>query len=115
MATLVPLPTALAHLRADGAGEDTLISGYLEAAEEAAADYLNRKLYATPEDLEAAVTAGTAGEDPLVISPVVRSAILLTLGHLYANREDVVAGVSVAELPLGAKSLLRAKRRVPGV
>ncbi|KRC30679.1 head-tail connector protein [Acidovorax sp. Root217] len=115
MPTLVPLETALAHLRAVGAGEDALITGYLEAAEEAAVDYLNRKLFATPEALHDAVTAGTAGEDPLVISPVVRSAILLTLGSLYTNREDVVVGVTVAELPLGAKSLLRPKRRSPGL
>lgn len=115
MPTMVPLPTALAHLRAAGAGEDELITGYLEAAEEAAADYLNRQLYATQGDLDAAVTAGTAGVDPLVISPVVRSAVLLTLGHLYTNREDVVAGVSVVELPLGARSLLRPKRRSPGL
>ncbi len=115
MPTLVPLPTALAHLRAEGAGEDALITSYLEAAEEAAQDYLNRKLFPTPEALQEAVTAGSAGLDPLVISPVVRSAILLTLGSLYTHREDMVAGVTVAELPLGAKSLLRPKRRSPGL
>ncbi|WP_238541913.1 head-tail connector protein [Acidovorax sp. CF316] len=112
---MVPLPTALAHLRADGAGEDALITTYLEAAEEAASDYLNRKLYATQDDLDAAVLAETAGLDPMVMGPAVRSAVLLILGHLYANREDVVAGVTVAELPQGSKALLRPHRRIAGL
>ena len=41
-------------------------------------------------------------------------AIRLTLGHLYANREEVVIGASVAELPMGAKAFLRHYRKVMG-
>lgn len=36
-----------------------------------------------------------------------RSAILLTLGHLYANREDVVVGTIASPLPRGAEALAR--------
>lgn len=36
----------------------------------------------------------------------IRHAILLSVGHLYANREAVVVGTSAVELPLGAQSLL---------
>lgn len=36
----------------------------------------------------------------------VRSAILLTLGHLYKNRESVMSGPVPNELPLGAEHLL---------
>lgn len=38
------------------------------------------------------------------------AAVRLTLGHLYANREAVVSGVTVAELPLGVNDILRPYR-----
>jgi len=34
------------------------------------------------------------------------SAVLLTVGHLYENREDVVVGASVAQMPIGAQYLI---------
>lgn len=34
------------------------------------------------------------------------SAVLLTVGHLYENREDVVVGASVAQIPIGAQCLI---------
>lgn len=112
---LVPIETALAHLRADAGDEDALIALYLEAAEQAAADYLNRQVYPDAAAVAAAESAGTAGKDPMIVNAAVKSAILLTLGHLHTNREDVVAGVSVAQLPSGARSLLRPHRRMPGL
>jgi len=51
----------------------------------------------------------------IVINDQIKAAVLLTLGHLYANREDVVTGVTVTEMPLGAKNLLRPLRVIPGV
>lgn len=44
------------------------------------------------------------------VPEVIRSAILLMIGHLYANREGVIVGQTVAELPLGIKALLDMKR-----
>ena len=44
--------------------------------------------------------------DGMVVNDVIKSAVLLIVGHLYAHREDVVAGVSVAKLPNGAEWLL---------
>lgn len=41
----------------------------------------------------------------IVINDQLKAAILLALGHLYANREDSVVGVSVAELPMGSRYL----------
>lgn len=38
------------------------------------------------------------------------AALLLHIGHLYANREAVVIGQTAVELPLGVKSLLDMKR-----
>ena len=78
-------------------------------------DYLNRKVFADQTALGAAVAAGAAGADPMVVNDAIKAAILLTLGHLYANREDVVTGLSVARLPLDARSFLRPHRISNGV
>lgn len=45
--------------------------------------------------------------DGIVVNDQIKAAVLLTVGHLYANREDVVAGASVAALPNGADHLLQ--------
>ncbi len=145
--------------RADGEHDDALLGDLLASAEDAAAAYLNRSLYADPEGLDAALDSlpdGAANASQsyetaaveaaaeadtakaaailsvaesrmgawqlqagrimagIVANGSILAAIRLTLGHLYANREDVVTGVSVAELPQGAKALLRPYRRVMG-
>jgi uncharacterized phiE125 gp8 family phage protein len=51
--------------------------------------------------------AGYGGdEDQEAVPPAVKQAILLTIGHLYANRESTTAK-AMAELPLGIDDLLR--------
>lgn len=112
--TLVSLDQALAHLRADAGDEDDLITLYLGAAEQSVVDYLNRQVFADADAMAAAITAGTAGDHPMVTNKAVQAAVLMTLGHLYANREQVAVGVSVAEMPFGPRSLLRPHRIFPG-
>ncbi|MYM31489.1 phage gp6-like head-tail connector protein [Duganella sp. CY15W] len=46
----------------------------------------------------------------MVANSAIKAAILLTLGHLYENREDAVVGLVITELPAGARSLLRPYR-----
>lgn len=41
----------------------------------------------------------------IVLNDQLKAAILLVLGHLYANREDSVVGVSVVDLPMGSRYL----------
>lgn len=41
----------------------------------------------------------------IVINPQIEAAILLTLGHLFENRQDVQQG-AVAQLPIGSTELL---------
>lgn len=53
--------------------------------------------------LEGAHTAAD-GDNP--VPRAVIQAMLLTVGHLYANREDVVVGASAVDLPQGARALL---------
>lgn len=47
------------------------------------------------------------GEDPEFKLPAqAKAAILLTVGHLFANREDVVVGKGAVQLPRGARAFL---------
>ena len=57
------------------------------------------------------------GDSPQVypLPEPIRAAMLLTLGHLYENREGSVVGVSVNALPLGVASLLQPYRVRLGV
>ena len=105
---LLDLATVKLHLRVDDSAEDALIGLYVTAAEEFAMQFLGRTIYAT----ELARGLDTAG---IVINPAIQAALLLIVGHLYANREDVLAGVSVAQLPNGSQYLLQPYRAGLGV
>lgn len=138
---------------------DEDVSVYVMAAESMAAQFLNRNVYATEEDLTAAIAAAPSSLDAavtaydlamdaaaalgcvqregaqfianeqmneavaqnrrvalgMVANDLIRAAILLTIGHLYANREEVVVGASVAELPMSSKYLLQPYRKQMGV
>ena len=110
----VTLSQAMAHCRAES--EDlAMMELYLSAAKQTAADYVNRSVYNDQADMEIAVTAGIAGENPMIVNDAINAAILLITGHLYTNREDVIVGVSACELPNGAKSILNHYRINPGV
>ena len=98
--SIVTLAEAKLHLRVDGAEEDTLIQSYIDAAESAAQQYLNRALYET-----------SAGTDTtgLVMTKDVKVAVLLQVGAFYADREDLV------EMPTGSRVLLNPYRIEMGV
>lgn len=104
---LIDLALVKAHLRVDTADEDTLITLYLGAAEKQASDFLGRAIYIGLLDMD-------EDTDGIIVNDVIKAAILLTVGHLYANREDVVPG-SVAALPMGAQYLLQPYRTDIGV
>jgi hypothetical protein len=117
--SLISLELARQHLRIDAAPDDDpeslVLPIYIGAAVGAAIDFINRQVYETEAELQAAVLAGTAGVAPLVVTDTIRAAMLLTLGHFYVNREDTVVGISVVELPNGARFLLRPHRIGMGV
>ena len=98
--SIVTLAEAKLHLRVDGADEDALIQTYLDAAEAAAQQYLNRALYET-----------SAGTDTtgLVMTKDVKVAVLLQVGAFYADREDM------SEMPTGSRVLLNPYRIETGV
>jgi hypothetical protein len=112
--SVIDIEVAMLHCRAEEPDRpDVLLK--LEAAEESAALYLNRTLHADAVALAAAVLDGSAGDEPIVITKSITAACLLILGNLYANREDAIVGVSVAELPQGSRSLLSPYRVQLGV
>ena len=110
----VSLSQAMAHCRAESEDSE-MMSLYLSAAKQTAVDYMNRSVYDDQAAMEMAVTEGIAGENPMIVNDAINAAILLIVGHLYANREDVIVGVAAYQLPGGAKSILNPYRIIPGV
>lgn len=101
---LVTMEQARHHCRTDPE-DDSQLTLYVSAAEQAAEDFLNRRVYADADALAAAVLDASAGDDPIVVNDAIRAAVLLMAGHLYRNREAVTEG-AMHEMPLGARSLL---------
>jgi len=85
---------------------DAQLELYVGAAEQAAEDFLNRKVYPDADALAAAVLDGSAGDDPMVVNDAIRAAVLLIVGHLFNNREEVVTGTIATKMPMGAHALL---------
>ncbi|WP_338806889.1 head-tail connector protein [Pseudomonas chlororaphis] len=113
----IDIALAMQHLRAE-VDDQAYVQALLSAAEDSAAQYLQRQFYADAAALETAVLSGSAGNDPIVINGSIVAACLLILGHLYANREDTVTGINVAsvvQLPMGSRTLLHPYRVQMGV
>lgn len=104
--------TALGVAKAAAPGElETASAAYdaaIEAAQAMTDDALQAAATQTAENawLKACVTHRQT-MDGMVVNEAIKAAVLLIVGHLFANREDVVAGVSVAQLPNGAEWLLQ--------
>ncbi|MCF5922164.1 head-tail connector protein [Xanthomonas perforans] len=101
---LVTIEQARQHSRADSS-DDSLLTVYVDAAEQAAQDFLNRRVYPDTDALAEAVLDGTAGGDPIVTNASITAAVLLIAGHLFRNRE-AVTDETANQLPLGAHALL---------
>ncbi|RRW54815.1 phage gp6-like head-tail connector protein [Pseudomonas fulva] len=91
---LVPLETVKKHLRVDDDSEDVLIELYAESALSWALWYCDNPKLIEVEDFPASFKA----------------ALLLLIGHSYANREAIVTGTIAVELPLAVESLLWSSR-----
>lgn len=148
--SVISIDVAMQHLRAE-TDDQTLVQALLDAAEESAGQFMQRRFYADAaarsaallavpaarnaaravfDQSEAAAAALSNFEDRcaalaeareifdealrdcvmqargIVINSAIQAACLLIVGHLYANREDVVTGVTATELPLGSQHLL---------
>ncbi|KRV76386.1 head-tail connector protein [Pseudomonas citronellolis] len=111
---VIDLALARSHLR-DPDDDDAYLGMLLEAAEDQAMQFMDRRFYSSQDDLDAAVAAGEAGDRPLVINDSIRAACLLILGHLYGNREDVVIGTIATAIPQGSRVLMTPYRIGMGI
>ena len=105
---MIDLALVKLHLRVDGDEEDALIGVYVQAALGHAMQYLNRRLIATEDAREGDC-------DALVINADIQAAVLLLVGHLYANREEEAANTHIARLQFASHNLLVPYRLDMGV
>ena len=103
--------TALGVAKAAAPGElDTAIAACVSAiaAAEALADEtaIAAAIQTAGNDLLRAQVAHRHAMDGMVVNEAIKAAVLLIVGSLYTQREDVVVGVSVEQLPNGAEWLL---------
>lgn len=94
-------PAALTAATAAKEAAVTAAEALTDADEKAAA------LQAAENAYTRALVAYRQVFDGIVVNDQIKAAVLLTVGHLYANREDVVVGVSVSALPAGVDCLLQ--------
>ena len=94
LADLLSLDLIKKHLRVDSSAEDDLIELYAESALAWAFWYCDNPLLVTAADIPASF----------------KSALLLLVGHSYANREAVVIGTAAEVLPMGVVPLLWSSR-----
>lgn len=106
---LVTIEQARAHCRADSL--DTTVDLYLSAAVSAAAQWLNRRLFSTPQELAAAkavvwidlAAAGTAYDAALTAASILparaegaaRRAALSAFRDAYYKADEICAGIVV--------------------
>lgn len=98
---MIDLARVKLHLRVDGDEEDMVIAGYFEAAKSHIAMHCDRIL----------VEADPVGPEEMGLTPDVEQAILLLVGHWYANREAVVIGTISTAIPLAVDRLLWYRKR----
>ncbi|MFN1266381.1 head-tail connector protein [Pseudomonas lundensis] len=101
--TVIDINVAMQHLRAEPE-DQAHVEMLLAAAEDDAMKFLNRRFYRDEPALEAAIIDGSAGTAPMLISPSVRAACLLSVGHLFEEREDGEA------IPQASRALLTPDR-----
>lgn len=94
-------PAALTTATAAYTAAVTAADAMTDSTEQAAALQVAETAYMR------ALVAYRQAFDGILVNDQIKAAVLLTVGHLYANREDVVVGASVAALPNGADYLLQ--------
>ena len=157
--SVIAIDLAMHHLLAEP-DDEVLVQSQLDAAEDAAMQFLNRRFYLDQVALDAArvgvavmmrqakeanveaVAEAESEQDHtlrcrlleharkalaeaydqadaiaygMVLNPSIQAACLLKLGHLFANREEVVTGTIATELPLASQYLLMPYRIRMGV
>jgi hypothetical protein len=122
---MLALDLVKTHLKLDlaAADEDALLSGYLAAAEGTFLTVSKRRWPEVGEPALAKASDPTTVPptlvlvryvDPAALSPNEQAMavqyILLTVGHWYENRQTVIVGVNVTEVPATAQMLMNILR-----
>lgn len=98
---MIDLARVKSHLKVDGDEEDGIITGYFEAAKSHVAMHCDRELVEGPPVLP----------EQMGFTPDVEQAVLLLVGHWYANREAVVIGTISSAVPMAVDTLLWPRKR----
>lgn len=93
------------HLRVDGNTEDALIAAYAAAA----VDYVEKFCDGALVESLTPVTEDTEPPREVLFTSGIWAAMLLLIGHWYANREAAAPGLT--ETPVGVEALLIRHRR----
>ena len=89
------------HLRVDGDDEDLILISYIESAKAHVEMHCDRVL----------VEGIPVDDTQMVLTKDVEQAVLMLVGHWYANRETVVVGSVPANVQLGFERLLWYRKR----
>lgn len=98
---MIDLARVKSHLKVDDDEEDALIAGYFEAAKSHVGMHCDREL----------VEADPVEPAQMGLTPDVEQAILLLVGHWFANREGVAMGTISTTVPLAVERLLMYRKR----
>ena len=104
---MIDLDVVKQHCRIDSdfTGDDALLNLYTGAAARHVQTWTRRTLYENEN------SPGYAeDEDSILLGDDVKAAMLLLIGHWYANRETVSVGQTVAEVPFAVEALLQPYR-----
>lgn len=96
----IDLAAAKLHLRVTESDEDTLIAAWIAAAYSNVEGRIFRKVYDTGATIPEEDTSG------IHVNEAINAAVLLIVGHLYANREDVITGATSMAMPMGSEFLI---------
>ncbi|MEE5120444.1 head-tail connector protein [Pseudomonas alliivorans] len=96
---MIELSLVKSHLRVDHDAEDDLIRGYLDGALAHVEQHCDRVLVEGEPTLP----------EQMGFTKDVRQAVLLLVGHWYANREAVASGLT--SVPLAVDRLLMYRKR----
>lgn len=104
---MIDLSTVKEHCRIDedDTSEDSLLSIYTGAAKRYVETWTRRTLYTTNAE-----PGFETDEYRLLIDDDVRTAMLLLIGHWFANREAVSVGATANTMPLAVEALLQPYR-----
>ncbi len=97
---MIDLALVKQQLRVQHDIEDDLLNSYLQSAIAHVEQHCDRKIVEAP-----------ANEDEMAMTPDITQAILLLVGHWYANREAVVIGAVPSAVQLGVDRLLWYRKR----